>query len=71
MPLTKKEIEEIKERAKALAPDEREAILEALEPDILKKVIGLINGQKLPDPDPKTKPKRGFLDVLLGTERSE
>jgi len=67
MPLTKKEIDEIKERAKALAPDERDAILEALEPDILKKVATLINGHTPPEPDPKPKPKRSFLDTLLGT----
>ena len=43
------EIEKLKERIKTLSDDEREAVLEALEPDIVKKVMALIAGA----PEPK------------------
>jgi len=49
------EIEKLKERIKTLSDDEREAVLEALEPDIVKKVMALIAGAPEPkpkDPDP-------------------
>jgi len=42
------EIEKLKERIVAMSDDEREAILEALQPDILKKVMALINGAPTP-----------------------
>lgn len=53
------EIDKLKERIKSLSDDEREAVLEALEPDILKKVMALIAGAPEPKPkDPEPEPEK-------------
>lgn len=51
------EIEKLKERIKTLSDDEREAVLEALEPDIVKKVMSLLNGFT-PEPKPPKEPDK-------------
>lgn len=53
---TKEEIDKLRERIAGLSPDEKEAVIDALEPDILKKVGALLNGFKPADPEPKPKP---------------
>jgi hypothetical protein len=57
----KDELEKMKERIKALSDDEREAVLEALEPDILKKLKALLVSAPEPkakDPDPDPEPRK-------------
>lgn len=65
------EIAKIKERIAALSSDERDAVLEALEPDILQKVKALLLSATPPEPkppaDPDPKPgKKPFWEVLFG-----
>lgn len=51
------EVAKLKERIANLSDDEREAMVEALEPDIIKTVKGLLKGAVPPEPEPEPKPK--------------
>ena len=62
---TAEEIAKLKERIAALSPDEREAVVEALEPDILKKVMALLKGAP-PEPVlPEPPKKKAWYEALL------
>lgn len=58
------EVAKLKERVAALSPDEREAMLEALEPDILKKVLALLNGAPSPPAPTPPAPKKPWWDIF-------